>query len=118
MNLFDLINAKIFKGTMKFPLTGSHTYEHFQATTEFTGDFKDPKKRHTIFKQKRLYKFTVVLKHINGTDVDEVEYEFPNQPLDKNELTQLMKQLSKEQIQEANPDLVDLTSSYLLIELV
>lgn len=118
MNLIDMVNSVMFRGTFKFPLAGSNTYEHFQNTTEFTGDFKDPKKREIIFKKARFYKFTLVLKHINGKDTDETEYEFPNQALTKHELHQVIKQLYVEQLTEANPENVDLLKSYILIELV
>lgn len=118
MNTLDLINSVIFRGAMKFPLAGSQVYEDFKKDTEFTGDFKCPKKRNIIFSKNRSYKFTVRLAHINGEDFDETEYSFPNETFNKEQLTQLMKQLTNEQINEVNSKYVDLVNSYILIELV
>lgn len=118
MNLVDLINSSIFRGTMKFPLAGSQVHEDFKKETEFTGDFKDPKKRQIIFKKPRAYKLTIRLAHINGKDFDETEYSFPNQAFTKDELTQLMKLLANEQTDKVGRELIEFTKSSILIELV
>lgn len=102
---------------MQFPLIGAETKEHFNQTTVFTGDFKNPKNRELIFAIPRKYKFTVVLSHVHGFDTDEAEYEIADTALTKDELTQVIKNITHEQIKNANPQLVDLANSFIKIEL-
>lgn len=105
-----------FKGSMTFPLAGAETKEYFDSTTVFTGDFKSPTKRKLILNQPRKYQLLVVLKHINGVDEDITEYDIEER-LSHANLASVLKQLIREQANEADPSLVDLTKSTVTITL-
>ena len=104
------------KGTMHFPLPGSQNYEDFQKETSFTGDFRHNHSRVIIFSKPRQYRFFVGLVDTIGNLVDETEYKI-DEPLTKDELTQVIKQMIHEQLYEVENQEINLTKSYVRIEL-
>lgn len=112
MNILGLMKLK---GTMQFPLAGSQNYEDFQKESIFTGDFKHS--RVIIFSKPRQYRFYVGLVDTIGNLVDETEYKI-DEPLTKDELTQVIKQMIHEQLYEVEENQeINLTKSYVRIEL-
>ena len=104
------------KGTMQFPLAGSQNYEDFQKETSFTGDFRHNHSRVIIFSKPGQYRFFVGLVDTIGNLVDETEYKI-DEPLTKDELTQVIKQMIHEQLYEVENQEINLTKSYVRIEL-
>ena len=104
------------KGTMQFPLGGSQNYEDFQKETSFTGDFRHNHSRVIIFSKPRQYRFFVGLVDTIGNLIDETEYKI-DEPLTKDELTQVIKQMIHEQLYEVENQEINLTKSYVRIEL-
>lgn len=114
MNILDLMKLK---GTMQFPLAGSQNYEDFQKESSFTGDFRHNHNRVTIFSKPRQYRFFVGLVDTIGNLVDETEYKI-DEPLTKDELTQVIKQMIHEQLYEVEENQeINLAKSYVRIEL-
>ena len=62
------------------PSAGAENEEHFNATTEYTGNFTNVRARNEIFKFPRRYSFSIVLISSNGKyeDVDIDEYDLPD----------------------------------------
>ena len=107
MNILGLMKLK---GTMQFPLAGSQNYEDFHKESSFTGDFRHNHSRVIIFSKPRQYRFFVGLVDTIGNLVDE--------PLTKDELTQVIKQMIHEQLYEVEENQeINLTKSYVRIEL-
>lgn len=114
MNILGLMKLK---GTMQFPLAGSQNYEDFQKESSFTGDFRYNHSRVTIFSKPRQYRFFVGLVDTIGNLVDETEYKI-DEPLTKDELTQVIKQMIHEQLYEVEENQeINLAKSYVRIEL-
>lgn len=107
-----------YQGSMQFPLAGSQNTEDFYQQTTFTGDFKYANLRQQIFSKPRVYKFIIGIADTDGMVVDETEY-FIDEALTKDELTQAIKQMSVESINDVadNHEYIDLTRSYIRIEL-
>lgn len=114
MNILGLMKLK---GTMQFPLAGSQNYEDFQKESSFTGDFRHNHSRVIIFSKPRQYRFFVGLVDTIGNLIDETEYKI-DEPLTKDELTQVIKQMIHEQLYEVEENQeINLTGSYVRIEL-
>ena len=113
MNILGLMKLK---GTMQFPLAGSQNYEDFHKESSFTGDFRHNHSRVIIFSKPRQYKFFIGLFHADGYQLDETEH-IINEYLTKDELTQVIKQMCAELIIEYKDEYLDLTKSYIRIEL-
>lgn len=113
MNILSRIKHK---GTFTFPIAGSETQEHFDKTSVFTGDFTSPALTKLIFSKPRKYKFFIGLFHADGYQLDETEH-IINEYLTKDELTQVIKQMCAELIIEYKDEYLDLTKSYIRIQL-
>ena len=116
----NLIEASLFKGTMMFPLAGAETEEHFDATTEFTGDFAVASQRAQIFNKPRRYSFSIVLIPTNGKyeDIDIGEYDLPDvSGVEQGELVGLLKAFTHEQLADAPAESYDLAKSVVIIQL-
>ncbi len=116
----NLIESSLFKGTMMFPLAGAETEEHFDATTEFTGDFAVASQRAQIFNKPRHYSFSIVLIPTNGKyeDIDIGEYDLPEvSGVEQGELVDLIKAFTHEQLAAAPAESYDLAKSVAIIQL-
>lgn len=116
----NLIESSLFKGTMMFPLAGDDTEEHFNATTEFTGDFATASQRAQILNKPRRYSFSIVLIPTNGKyeDIDIGEYDLPEvSGVEQGELVDLIKSFTKEQLASAPAESYDLAKSVAIIQL-
>lgn len=116
----SILSAKLpllrYQGSMQFPLAGSQNYEDFKKDCTFTGDFVSINKRNMIFSVPRKYQFFIGLSDWEGFIFEESEY-LVQEPLTKDELTQVLKQISNEQIQEHIGKEIDLSKSYVRIQL-
>lgn len=116
----NLIESSLFKGTMMFPLAGAETEEHFNSTTEFTGDFAVASQRAKIFRKPRRYSFSIMLIPTNGKyeDIDIGEYDLPEASgVEQGELVDLIKSFTHEQIASAPAESYDLAKSVVIIQL-
>ena len=119
-SMINLFSKAVYRGTMMFPLAGAENEEHFNKTTEYTGDFTNARARNEIFKFPRRYSFSIVLIPSNGKyeDVDIDEYDLPDDGgVTHYQLAELIKQYCKEQIENAPADSYDLAKSVVIIQL-
>lgn len=113
MNIFGLMKLK---GTMQFPLAGSQNEHDFKKESKFTHDFALETNRNLIFSKPRKYKFFIGLADYDGFVFDETEYHIPDL-VTKAELTQVIKQVVASQIMEYPNHEIDLSKSYVRIQL-
>lgn len=107
-----------YKGYYQFPLAGAETKEEFYSTSFGTEDFANPRKRFQIFKKPRQYKIDIVL--VNQDKDTEITEYIPEEKLTKEELTQLLKILARNSLNdvEDTDNLINLYESYFRIKVL